>query len=302
MLQFIGYNFLCDGNLLDPYPTNVNNITTTKIENAIYNDFYITADVNSPYSTTVPTDWDIYTILLATLNHTLNAGSVDYTTAEVDSIRIKRRKKGEFTWATIYEQQINSPSDFQFSNEDYFAMNDTEYEYAWVPVLAGAEGNYTIQEIESQFRGVFICDADTIFKFIAGVAYGASQQVQQVATYNPLGKKYPIYVSNGANNYQTGALTTKLIGNYESTGVFNRKEMVEQKNTILQWLTNKKAKILKDDNGNIWLCFIMGEPSITYNSQWGNNMMELSFQYGELGEANNIEDMQNVGLWPIIEN
>ena len=42
MLQFIRYNFISDGNALDPYPTDIQNITNTKIQNAIYNDFYIT--------------------------------------------------------------------------------------------------------------------------------------------------------------------------------------------------------------------------------------------------------------------
>ena len=66
-------------------------------------------------------------------------------------------------------------------------------------------------------------------------------------------------------------------------------------------IENKKAKILKDFNGNMWLIFCTGAPSISYNSQWGNNMMEMSFQWGEIGDPNNVQDMQNVGLWPIIQ-
>lgn len=301
MLQFTGYNFIGDGNALDPRPSYIDNIEQIKIQNAIYNDFYITSDITSPYDTTPPTEWDIYTLLWATFNGTINAGSVDYTVNDVDSIRIKRRKVGDFDWLTIYEQEINTASDFLFSGEDYFAQNGEEYEYAWVPVLAGNEGNYIVKSIESQFKGVFIADADTIHKFYAGVAYGTSQQTQQVGIYNPIGQKYPIYVTNGANNYQTGSVTSKIVGNYENTGVLDRKEMVEEKNDLIKWLTNKKAKVLKDHNGNIWLVFITGAPSVTYDSQWGNGMMELSFQWGEMGDPNNVKDMQNVGLWPQIQ-
>ena len=300
MIQFINYNFLSDGNALDPYPTHIGTIDTVQIQNAQYNDFFITQDVTSPYSTNVPTDWDMYTLLLAGFNGNLNGGSVDYTLAEVDHIRIKRRKVGEFDWVTIYEKVVNSVADFYFSGEDYFAIYGDEYEYAWVPVLAGIEGNYVTVSITSKFNGVYICDADTIYKFYAGVAYGPSQQFQAVGIYNPIGQKYPIYVSNGANNYQTGSFTGKIVGNYENTHVFDRKEMVEQKNALLKWLTNKKAKILKDFNGNMWLIFVSGAPSVSYNTQWGNNMMEISFQYGEVGEAENAKDMQSVGLWPII--
>ena len=301
MIQFINYNFLKDGDSLNPYPTNVNNITSVQIQNARFNGFFMSKDVTTPYSNVIPTEWDIYTIMLATLDHTLNAGSVDYTLDDIDSIRIKRRKIGEFEWATIYEQPITTYSDFMFSGEDYFAQNETEYEYAWVPVLANIEGNYITQTITSKFAGVFICDANTIYKFMSGVAYGSSQQIQKVGLYNPLGQKYPIYVSNGATNYQTGSFQGKILGNYEHTGILNRKEMVETKNALLEWITNKKAKILKDWNGNIWLIYITNEPSITYDTQWGNGLMELNFQYGEVGNPNNINDMQNVGLWPVME-
>lgn len=301
MLQFINYNFLGDGDCLTPRPSYFNGVNDIVVQNAIYNDFYITSNTTSSYSTTPPTEWDIYTLLWATFNGTINAGSVDYTVNDVDSIRIKRRKVGDFDWVTIYEQEINTVSDFLFSGEDYFVQNGEEYEYAWVPVLAGNEGNYIVKSIESQFKGVFIADADTIHKFYAGVAYGTSQQTQQVGIYNPIGQKYPIYVTNGANNYQTGSVTSKIVGNYEITGVLDRKEMVEEKNDLIKWLTNKKAKVLKDHNGNIWLVFITGAPSVTYDSQWGNGMMELSFQWGEMGDPNNVKDMQNVGLWPQIQ-
>lgn len=301
MIQFVNYNFLLDGNALDPYPSNVGKINNVFIENAIYNDLLITQDVTSEYSTEIQTDWDIYTVLLATFNNTLIAGSIDYSSDDIDSIRIKRRKLGDYQWQTIHEQKIDNVNDLAFSGEDYFAMNNTEYEYAWVPVLSGTEGDYITQTIESVFRGVYIADADTIYKFAAGVSYGPSEQTQLVATYNPLGKKYPIYVSNGTTNYQTGSLTAKIIGNYEDTHIFNRKEMVEQKNSLMAWLTNKRAKVLKDFNGNIFLVYITGSPSVTYDAQWGNGMMEISFQYGEVGNVDDEEDMRNVGLYPLIE-
>lgn len=298
MIQFVNYNFINDGNSLDPFPTNIN-IDSVKLQNAEYRGLYITQDVNSPYSTDIPTEWDFYTLLLANFNGNINGGSVDYDLEQLDSIRIKRRKKGTFDWELIYEQLTSVPADLRFSNIDYFGADNTEYEYAWIPVLNGNEGEYIQEEIKSKFNGVFICDTDTIFKLYAGVAYGTSQQFQQVGVYNPLGRKYPIYVSNGLNNYQTGSVTAKIVGDYETTGIFDRKKMVEEKNALLKWLTNKKAKILKDNNSNIWLCFITETPSVSYDSQWGNGMMEISFQYGEIGDAENIEDMQNAGLRPV---
>lgn len=300
MLQFVNYNFLMDGNALDPYPTNIQELDSVMIQNAYYDNLFITKEVTNGYSMEIPESWDIYTILLAGFDNTLKAGSIDYSLEDIDYIRIKRRKFGEFDWETIFQKKIDTLQDLVFSGEDYFAINNTEYEYAWVPVLSNTEGNYIVHQIESKFRGVFIADADVIYKLSAGVSYGPSEQTQLVAVYNPLGKKYPIYVSNGATNYQTGSVTAKIIGNYENTHTFNRKEMVEYKNALLKWLTNKRAKVLKDFNGNIWLIYITGSPSVTYDVQWGNNMMEVSFQYGEVGNVEEGNDMRNVGLWPII--
>ena len=298
MIQFFNYNFYLDGNSLDPYPTVANDFKQVTIQNAEYDEFWVTKDVNSAYSTEIPSEWDFYTIMLANFDGNIEAGSVQHILEEAEKVRIKRRKKGDYVWDTIYEKDINSAEDLEFSGYDYYAIQDEEYEYAWVPVVGDKEGTYITETIKSHFNGVYICDADTIYKFVAGIEYGASKQVQLVGVYNPLGQKYPIYVSNGATNYQTGSFTGKLIGNYENTGVFDRKEMVQQKNQFMEWITNKKAKIIKDWNSNLWCIYVIGEPQVTYDSQWGMGMMDVSFEYGEVGNAENNEDLQNVGLRP----
>ena len=301
MIQFMNYNFLFDGNSLDPYPTTVNQIDSVLLQNAEYDDFLVTKDINSPYSTQVPTEWDVYTILLANFDGNIEAGSMQNIFKDTDKIRIKRRKLGEYNWETIFEKDIVVPSDLSFSGIDYFGIQDEIYEYAWVPVAGDKEGAYITSEIKSHFNGVYICDAETIFKFVAGIEYGASKQVQLVGVYNPLGQKYPIYVSNGATNYETGSFNGKLIGRFEDTGIFDRKEMVAQKKQFMSWITNKKAKILKDWNGNMWCIFVIGEPQVTYDNQWGMGMMDVSFEYGEIGNPEDITDLQNVGLRPRIE-
>lgn len=300
MLGFFGYNFYSDGNTLDPYPTAINNIQTIKIENAIYDGFYMTKDVVSEYSTDVPTDWDLYTIMLAQFENSLTAGNLDALIDQLNSIRIKRRKLGTFDWITIKEIPVNAPEDVNFIGEDLLAMNDTVYEYAWVPVLNDIEGNYITAQIESKFNGVFIADADTIFKFYAGVSYGGAQKVQQIGVFNPLNRKYPIYVANGALDYMTGSITGRILGNYETTHELNRKEMVEQRDALLNFLTNKKAKLIKDFNGNQWLVFIIDSPSVSFDTQWGNGMMDVGFDWSEVGDPDKAEDLQNVGLVPIV--
>lgn len=298
MIQFCGYNFFQDGNALDPFPTSVNDITTTELSNAIFDDFYVTKDTSSAYSTTVPTEWDFYTIMLANFNGNLNAGNIDALLSQLTSIRIKRRPVGSFDWITIREIPVETLEDISFIFDDNFGANLTEYEYAWVPVLNEVEGNYIIKSILSQFNGVFICDLETVYKFVGDVAYGTSEQVQKIGTFEPFGRQYPVYVSNAMTNYQKGSLSAKIMGRYETTGVFNRQEMVSEKNALLSWLTNKQAKIIKDYNGNIWLVVIIGNPSVIYNGKWGNGIMDVSLNYSETGSVDSASDLRSAGLAP----
>lgn len=301
MVSFVGYNFFSDKNALDPYPGAFGNVTELKIQNGVYDEVYITKDVNEPYSTEKPTEWELYTLLLAQFKNNLDGGNFEGSLSQFDSIRIKRRKLGEFDWVTINQIPINAPEDLRFVGEDLFAQNETYYEYAFVTVLNNVEGNYIISGIESKFNGVFIADADTIYKFYAGVSYGGAQSVQQVGVFNPLNRKYPVYISNGAIDYMSGSITGTIMGNYENTHELNRKDMVQERDVLLAFLKNKKPKIIKDSNGNCWLVFITGTPSVNFGANWGNGLMTLNFEWSEVGDPNNTQDLQNFGLVPIIQ-
>lgn len=303
MIGLLNYNFLSDGNASDPMPTNVESITSIKLQNGIYDGLYVTKDVVSTVSTTIPTQWDFNTILLANFNGNLSAGNIEQTIETLRYIRIKKRLKGTFDWITIKEYQVSSVGDLSFSFSDNLSKNNTEYEYAWIPVLeGGTEGGYTITEVLSKFNGVFVADADSIYKFAANVAYGQTQRVQQVGTFEPYGRKYPVYVSNGMINYEQGSMNALLVGEYfneenkEKYHQFIREDMVNEKDSLFNFLTNKRAKIIKDYNGNYWLVIITGNPTVEYDNNWGNGMMTANFQWSEVGDANNANDMKSAGL------
>ena len=171
MIGFIGYNFCADGNALDPTPTNVNNITTTRLQNGIFDHFNVTRNVTFDYSSIIPIDWDIDTIMDANFKGNISAGNVDQVASGITGIRVKRRVKGTFDWITIKELPVEKSEDLSFVVTDNLNAYNVEYEYAFVPMLGDVEGNYIIESILSKFEGVFICDADTVFKFMAGVEY-----------------------------------------------------------------------------------------------------------------------------------
>ena len=249
MFQFIGYNFLSDGDALNPSPSGVVNINNTKLSNAIYDHFNITKNTSVSASTNVPTSWDYDTILDASFEGNLNAGNVDFLIEQISAIKIKRRVQGEFNWLTLNTVPINSVDDLIFTFNDNLNQHGVMYDYAFVPIIEGVEGNYIINSILSQFNGVFIGDAKSIYKFLYDVQYNNNARNQQVGIFQVLGKQYPVLVANGALSYESGSVTATILNDdFQETGVIDRVAITQQKDALKDFLTDRKAKILKDLN------------------------------------------------------
>lgn len=299
MIGFLGYNFLKDGNALDPTPTNINNITYARVQNGIFDHFNVTRDISFDYTSIIPADWDVNTVMDANFNGDTNAGNVDNLAANVTSVRIKRRIKGTFEWITLREIPISSPNDLSFIVADNLNAYNVEYEYAWVPMTNDVEGNYIIESILSQFQGVFICDVNNIFKLQAGVEYNNNDANQQVGVFQPYNRKYPVIVSNSLINYQTGTISSWVLPeDFEDSKSLDRFEITKEKEAILKFLMNKKPKIIKDTNGNNWLVYFTGNPSMSYNNNYGQGMVKVNAEWTEVGDPNDKTDLYENGLIP----
>ena len=57
MINFVGYNFVDDINSLDPYPTSIRRLTSTKIQHGLFNHINVSSDT-SIKSTIPPEAWD----------------------------------------------------------------------------------------------------------------------------------------------------------------------------------------------------------------------------------------------------
>lgn len=248
MFELIGYNYFSDGDALNPAPSNVTNLTNTKIENAVFDHFNITRGASLTFTTDTP-EWTYNTIMDCDFNENINAGNVTFLVEQLSAIKIKRRVKGTFDWLTLTEIPMNAVEDLSFVFNDLLNANLVEYEYALVPVLNDAEGNYIIDSIFSQFNGVFIGDAETTYKFMYDVDYGTNARNQQIGTFEPLGNRYPIIVANGELSYNTGTVTATLLNDdFEENGLIDRQAIVQKKEILKSFLTNRQAKILKDLN------------------------------------------------------
>lgn len=308
---FLGFNFLQDRFSWQPVPTNLTNITDIKIENGIYDYFNITKDTSFPYITTYPTEWDSNTQFDADFNGNINAGNIDYIASQINQIKVKRRKKGEFNWYTLFNVDVNELSDIDFVKYDYLAQNDTEYEYAIVPIIGNVEGEYAMNSIKSEFYGIFITDNNSSYKFKENANYSSNEKVRLSSTYEPYGSKYPIVISNGNLSYDKGTVEGDVLiydNNNTMTKIENgamvyignigldRKATVERLENIKNFLTTSSAKILKDFNGNIWLVTLNDNVSMTYYSEVGMGFAKVGFNWSEIGDANSAQDLYDNNL------
>lgn len=297
MIGLIGYNFCKDGNAVDPTPTNINNITKTRLQNGNFDHFNVSK--NTIIDSTIPTSWNLDTIMDADFNGNISAGNVNQVATGITAVRIKRRIKGAFDWITIREIPIKSSEDLKFVITDNLASYGTEYEYAFVPLTEDIEGSYIVESVMSKFEGVFICDVDTIFKFYAGVEYGNNTANQQVGVFQPYNRQYPVIVSNSLLNYQTGSVSGWVLpDDFDTNRQLDRITITKEKEAMLAFFMNKKPKILKDTNGNSWLVYITGNPTMSYVNNYGQGMVKISADWTEVGDSENKNDLYDNGLIP----
>ena len=200
-------------------------------------------------------------------------------------------------------------------------------------VLVEIEGGYTIsQPIDSIFDGVFIVDNTGSQRLKAGASYGSMRLNQQVSVINTLGSQYPIIVTNSEQQYHNGSISARIVPTdfYSDHGdrittsygylttstyahlctnvgdrlvayvkvkeILDRMDMVQQREILEKFLTNKSPKILKDWNGNIWLIMITDGVDITFDNNWGMGMATFSSNWTEIGDPTNQQDLQATGL------
>lgn len=279
-------------------------MNTVKICNGKYDNIYMSKNgteeifdgyVDGHYA--LP-DWNIDTVMMCSFNYTINAGLVDFNVSEIESIKIKRRKKGTNTWLTIYKQDVHTADDLNVAIKDSIVPKGITQEYAIVPVkIGGIEGEYIVVETTPWWNGVFITINDNVYKLYNGVSYGSLKKNKQVGEFVPLSQPYPIEVQNGACKYDSGSVSGGLYGyNYEATRRIDRADVIKQTQDILDDLHSNSAIGITDWNGNVWLARTNTTPSVTFVQSSGNGICNLSFDFVEQGKYDNQEDLYENGL------
>jgi hypothetical protein len=238
-----------------------------------------------------------------------DAGEVAVTyNIPITNLLVKRQDVDDVSgdWLTLYSQPVSQASDMDFTFIDFTNQYGKTYKYALVPLLnqtqsgveVEVEGGYTVSdEVQSVFDGVFIVDSTGSQKCKANVGYGNVDMNQTVGTITPIGAKYPVVITNSKNQYHNGSISGTIVpDDYYFNGNLSRIDMVNKRDELEQFLTNKRAKIIKDWNGKIWLVMIMDNVSCTFNNNYGMGIVNFSTNWVEVGDPTNQQDLQATGL------
>lgn len=226
----------------------------------------------------------------------------------ITNILVKRQDIADVSgaWLTLHSQPITQASDMNFTFIDFTNQYGKTYKYALVPLLTQTqsgvevevEGGYTVSdEVQSIFDGVFIADSTGSQKCKANVGYGNVDMNQVVGSITPIGAKYPIVITNSQNQYHNGSISGTIVpDDYYFNGNLSRIDMVNKRNELEQFLTNKRAKIIKDWNSNIWLVMITDNIGCNFNNNYGMGMVNFNANWVEVGNPTNQQDLQATGL------
>ena len=297
----ISYNFT-GLNIGSSYYVTVD-VTTTQGMNVDAQSGTFTVSIDTPTlgkATVVNNACDGYISVISNL-------SEEYDES-ITNIFVKRQDVADVsgTWLTLHSQPITQASDMNFTFIDFLNQYGKTYKYALVPLLTQTqsgvevevEGGYTVSDkVQSVFDGVFIADSTSSQKCKANVGYGNVDMNQVVGSITPIGAKYPIVITNSQNQYHNGSISGTIVpDDYYFNGNLSRIDMVNKRSELEQFLTNKRAKIIKDWNGNIWLVMIMDNVSCTFNNNYGMGIVNFSTNWVEVGDPTNQQDLQATGL------
>lgn len=268
------------------------------VRDGIYDHLYLSKNPEKTVDN-IDDDWDDDTVINAAFNDTLEGGNTGFSLKNTDTILIKKREKGTLDWTTIFAFPVEKIEDFNFIKEYNYGEGETDYEFMIVSSYKGTQTAYEIAECTSQFRGLCIADKTHLYStdFQSDITFNQNftSNVQKL-----LNNTYPVVISNDDSNYTSGSVTALFLKFDNNCDVLLGKKGMQYRDEIFKWLSNKKAKILKLQDGTIKLIRITGTPSLTDAGH--PELKNVSFEFTEIGDVNSESDLYKNNLSDVEPN
>lgn len=295
--MFLG-TFLASDTSLNSTPVASDNTEYFEITNGVFDDVYMDADTDLEFSTEIP-EWGYSTILHAKFQDNILAGNVDFTLAMISSMLIKRRVEGSYNWVTIYEKEIKSEEDFDFFYNDIVVASNTHYDYAAVPVIAGAEGTYQLTSVDVKFDGAFIVDPTKGYQLIANLSRPNLTRNNPSSMIEPINSKYPHVNYYSQSQYDRFTISGLFVALNKNNCEFDFDGGWKFRKEVRDFLTNRRSKIVKLYDGQIYMAAVIDPIQETIDGHPDNVITTINFV--EVGDVNDGSDLYYHGFTDFLE-
>lgn len=301
--MYLNYSVLSTTNL-QITPTPPYYPTTIALSDAIFDEMYtdnILSNNDEFINDGEKRDWSSTTIMKAEFNQNLEAGSFGATDFIVTSIKFKKKKADDSKWITFCEAPYdNSQTLNHFIVYDKITENQVDYDYAICAVcsnIGNIEGHIKyIGSVKSEFTDCYILGADdaNYYKLSYNFNQGNIDMVMPNTVINILsGTKYPVVLYNADTQYRKGSIQCYLFADIDGDiDIRQEKTLREQ---IMNFLCDKKPKIIKAEDGTFMLINIIDTPQLIPNNK-RIGLYQLSFKFVECGDIYDEQTLNNYGF------
>jgi hypothetical protein len=292
--MIIGCDFLSDSMALLPAAHEAQNFNSIKIQNGIYDSMLVSKNVSDFMKYHIDT-WNQYTVINANFDGDLTGGNLGYLASIVQSLRLKRREVGSQDWITLYEKEVHSAEDLDWVYIDKYARGrETEYEYAFCPLIQDSEQNLVTTITKSDFEGAVIADENTTYHILFDTDVKSTTRNSPAEVISTMSGKYPYVVYGSEANYETGTFTGSILKYDIDTDICDVIGASKYRNNFVTWLTNHNPKILKMYDGRIWIVDVTGNPQTEFSDHY--DLVSVSFDFTEIGNSESSTDLYNNGF------
>ena len=290
--MFLGSSFASSKESLTSSLVSSCDVTDLTIADAVFDEIYSTVNIINltDKEHEIPAEWGFDTRLHALFQDNLYGGNVSFTESIVESVRIKKKVKGDKKFKTIYEKPITSNEDFKIELMDYYEPAGT-VEYAYVPVISGGENSYITNQIESSFDSYFICEKDLSYPMILDTGF-EKKLTLKTSLIELLGREKPVIIKGGRIRYYAGDISCTFIELKDDDWQIHTSW--DYRNGIYDFLTNGKPKILKDYLGNIYMIAVTSNDIVEDSDHYEHVITK--FSVAECGNAYDTGDLYDNGF------
>lgn len=290
---FLGMTFFSGKHTLDPPATHILPIERLTIRDGTFDQVYMSKSSEASIDET-HNEWNEDTLLNAPFDDSVDAGNSGFSLRNTDTVIIKVREKGTFDWKVIYTKDINQIEDFDiYELYKYARGGDTAYEFMMASVSNGSENAQVFGEVTSSFEGFFVMDKENIVGTVYDLGDNNTVRNTLGEPLELLNEKYPTYITNANSNYTTGTTSGTFLALTEWDAVDKPGGVRLRKNAI-DVLSDKKAHILKYNDGRIWLIKVNSQ--IQENRVQHDDQRQISFDWVEIGDVDDQETLYNLNL------